>query len=184
MNPCSIPLAVIIPILMIMIRATSAIDFINSTCSIIAHDDPNVDHALCTTSLQAAPASGCATLRGLGIISIRLVRYNVTDTRCYIKQLIKNGRWDSYMKQCLSDCFELFSDALPSIKQATRYYSMKKFDDANIQITSVMTAATTCEDGFNEKRGVVSPLTKRNNDTFQLSAIVLSIMHMIQTGSG
>lgn len=61
---------------------------------------------------------------------------------------------------------------------------MKKFDDANVQISAVMTAATTCEDGFKEKPSVVSPLTKRKDDAFQLSAIVLSVMHMIQTRSG
>ena len=36
----------------------------------------------------------------------------------------------------------------------------------------------TCENGF-EDVGVSSPLTKQNNDTFQLSAITLSIMNML-----
>ncbi|KAI3449023.1 hypothetical protein Pfo_005688 [Paulownia fortunei] len=185
MKPCSslIPLALFIPFL-IIIQGTSAQNLITSTCKTFARNDPNIDYNFCTTSLQAAPASGCATLQGLGMISIRLIRYNVTDTRCYIKQLMKNRRWDPYVRQCLSDCFQLFSDAIPSVKQAMRYYNIKKFDDANVQISSIMDAATTCEDGFKERRGVVSPLTKRSDDAFQLSAVALSVMRMIQTGSG
>ncbi|KAK3023156.1 hypothetical protein RJ639_043434 [Escallonia herrerae] len=117
------------------------------------------------------------------MISIRLTRYNVTDTRCHIKHLLKVNKLDPYVKACLRDCFDLYSDAIPSLKEAMKYYSSKRYDDANVQISSVMDAATTCEDGFNEKEGVVSPLTKRNNLTFELSAMVLSIMDMLQTAS-
>lgn len=117
------------------------------------------------------------------MISIRLTRYNLTDTRCHIKQLLMNKKLDKYVRSCLEACFELYDDALPSIKLAMKAYSDKKFYDANIQVSAVMDAATTCEDGFHEKTGVVSPLTDRNNATFQLSAIVLYIMHAIQIGS-
>ncbi|CAL5381165.1 unnamed protein product [Camellia sinensis] len=55
-------------------------------------------------------------------------------------------------------------------------YDLERFVDANVELSSVMDAATTCEDGFKEKRGVVSPLTKRNGDTFEVSAMALSIM--------
>ncbi|XP_051132405.1 putative invertase inhibitor [Andrographis paniculata] len=166
------------------IPATESQSLINSTCKNIARNDPNINFNFCKTSLQAAPASRCASLRGLGMISIRLVRYNVTDTRCHIKQLLRNRKWDPYTKQCLSDCFELYSDAIPSVKQAMRYYNDKRFDDVNVQITSIMDASTTCEDGFKERKGVVSPLTKRNKDVFQLSAITLSAMRVIQRGTG
>uniref|UniRef100_A0A5B7BU58 Putative invertase inhibitor n=1 Tax=Davidia involucrata TaxID=16924 RepID=A0A5B7BU58_DAVIN len=161
-------------------------DLIHDTCKTCARNDPNVKYNFCTTSLQAAPASNCASLRGLGTISIRLIRYNVTDTRCYIKQLLKKKKQlDPYVKECLIDCFDLYSDAIPSVNQAMKYYNSKRYVDANIQISSVMNAATTCEDGFKEKTSVVvsSPLKKRDNDTFQLSALALSIMHMLQTGS-
>lgn len=83
----------------------------------------------------------------------------------------------------MNDCFELYSDAIPSIKQAMKYYNVKRYVDANVEISAVMDAATTCEDGFKERKGIVSPLTKRNDDVFKLSAMVLSIMHILQTGS-
>ncbi|KAL2514052.1 Plant invertase/pectin methylesterase inhibitor superfamily protein [Forsythia ovata] len=167
----------------ISIQPANGQNLINETCKTSARDDPNISYNFCTTSLQAAPASRCATLRGLGKISMRLVHYNVTDTRCYIKHLMKNRKWDPYSKQCLKDCFELFSDAISSVKQAMKYYKSKQYDDANVQISSVMDAATTCEDGFKERKGLVSPLTERNRNTFQLSAVALSVLHMIQKGS-
>ncbi|XP_076899044.1 putative invertase inhibitor [Bidens hawaiensis] len=158
-------------------------DLIYDTCKTSSQQDPNVKLQFCTTSLQAAPASHCADVKGLGMMSIRLTRYNITDTRCYIKRLLKNNttRLDPYVKSCLKDCFELYSDAISGIKQAMQSYNSKRFLDANVQITSVMDATTTCEDGFKQKRGVVSPLTKRNDATFQLSAITLSIMNILQS---
>ncbi|KAH6813068.1 hypothetical protein C2S51_022086 [Perilla frutescens var. frutescens] len=166
---------------LITIETTSGKSLINSTCLDIAQDDPNIDYSFCTTSLQAAPASHCSTLQGLATISMKLLRYNITDTRCFIKHLIKKNRAsDPYLRVCLSDCFELFSDAIPSVKQAMRDYAKKRLDDANVEISSIMDGATTCEEGFKEKRGVVSPLTERNNHTFQLSAMALSILHIIQ----
>ncbi|KAK1408903.1 hypothetical protein QVD17_41042 [Tagetes erecta] len=157
-------------------------DLIYNTCKTSSQQDPNVKFQFCTTSLQAAPASHCADLKGLGMMSIRLTRYNLTDTRCYIKRLLKNNTkiLDPYVKSCLVDCFELYSDAISDIKDAMKSYNSKQFFDANVRISSVMDATTTCEDGFKQKRGVVSLLTKRNDATFQLSAITLSIMNILQ----
>ncbi|KAK4414321.1 putative invertase inhibitor [Sesamum alatum] len=176
-------LSILIMMVMIMISGSDGQVLINSTCKTFSKNDPNIDYNFCTTSLQAAPASQCATRQGLGTIAIRLIRYNVTDTRCHIKQLLKNRKWDPYVRQCLSDCLELYSDAIPSVKAAMKNFNARRFDDANVQISSIMDASTTCEDGFKEKKGVVSPLSKRNGDTFQLSAVALSVMRMIQTES-
>lgn len=117
------------------------------------------------------------------MISIRLIRYNITDTRCQIKQLLKKSKVDPYVRQCLNDCFELFSDAIPSVKQAMKNYNEQRFDDANVQISSIMEASTTCEQGFTDRAGVVSPLTKRNTDLFQLSAMALSLMRLIHNSA-
>ncbi|KAL8500514.1 hypothetical protein ACS0TY_020196 [Phlomoides rotata] len=181
MNPTSHTFILsIFIVFFIIIPLSSSQTIINSTCKSISRSNPNIPYTFCTTSLQAAPASQCATVRGLGMISIRLIRYNVTDTRCKIKQLLKNTKLDPYVRQCLNDCFDLFSDAIPSVKQAMKNYNNQRFDDANIQISSVMEASTTCEGGFTERAGVVSPLSKRNNDLFRLSAVALSVMRVIQ----
>ncbi|XP_059313069.1 putative invertase inhibitor [Lycium ferocissimum] len=183
MKPLSfsfLPLALFLSLFSLTFHISTGQTLIQNTCKTSSKDDPNIKYGFCTTSLQAAPASQCASLRGLGMISIRLIRYNVTDTRCSVKILLKDKNLDPYARSCLKDCFELYSDAITTIKLAMKSYNTKKYYDANIQISSVMDAATTCEDGFKEKNGVVSPLTKRNEITFQLSAMALSLMNLLK----
>ncbi|GMI95721.1 hypothetical protein like AT5G46940 [Hibiscus trionum] len=155
---------------------------IRKTCKKCAQTDPNLSYNFCVTSLQAAPNSHCANnLRQLGRISIKLLGRNLTNSRSYIKELLtKNKRMEPFVRSCLQDCLDLYSDAILTGRQAIQDYKAKRYDDSNIDVSSIMDAATTCEDGFREKEGVVSPLTKRNNDTFQLSAISLSIINMIR----
>nr|GMC82519.1 putative invertase inhibitor [Ipomoea batatas] len=170
--------------MVLTLNGVQAQNLINNTCKILAKGDQNIKYGFCATSLQAAPASQCATLRGLGIINFRLIRYNVTDTRCRIKHLLREKKaLDPYVKACLGDCLELYSNAIPDIKQAMKDYNAKKFVEANLKVSAVMDAVTTCEDGFKERKGVRSPLTKRNDDAFSLSAMLLSLMNMIQAGS-
>ncbi|XP_007052414.2 PREDICTED: putative invertase inhibitor [Theobroma cacao] len=163
-------------------HAVTSTDLIRETCKKCAGRDPNLSYNFCVTSLQAAPKSHCADdLRDLGMVSIRLVRRNLTNTRSYVEELLKNKKLvDPFVRSCLHDCFNLYSDAIPSTKEAIKDYKSQHYDDANIDVSAVMDAATTCEDGFKEKEGVVSPLTKRNNNTFQLSAISISIVNMLR----
>ncbi|GMI75797.1 hypothetical protein like AT5G46940 [Hibiscus trionum] len=157
------------------------ISFIRKTCKKCAQSDPNLSYNFCVTSLQAAPNSHLANdLRQLGKISIKLLGRNLTNSRSYIKEFLKKKMMDPFVRSCLRDCLQLYSDASLTAKQAIQDYKAKRYDDSNIDVSSIMDASTTCEDGFKEKEGVVSPLTKRNNDTFLLSAISLSIINMIR----
>ncbi|KAL4339744.1 hypothetical protein GQ457_08G023560 [Hibiscus cannabinus] len=158
---------------------------IRRTCKKCAQSDPNLSYNFCVTSLQAAPNSHCANnLRQLGKISIKLLRRNLTNSRSYIKELLRNKRMEPFVRSCLHDCLDLYSDAILTAKQGVQDYKAKRYEDSNIEVSSIMDAATTCEDGFKEEEGVVSPLTKRNHDTFQLSAIALSIINMIRSDYG
>ncbi|KAJ4847702.1 hypothetical protein Tsubulata_050426 [Turnera subulata] len=157
-------------------------NLIHETCRKCARNDPNLSYDFCVTSLQAAPDSRCANLTQLGVISLKLTRQNLTATKKYIRLLLKNKTShqydDPYIRSCLKDCFRLYSDAILSLKEAIADYKSTNYADANIKVSSVLDASTTCEDGFKEKQGVSSPLTKRNGDTFHLSALALSIINM------
>ncbi|CAB4299746.1 unnamed protein product [Prunus armeniaca] len=161
------------------LKAITAKNLIPETCKKCVQHDPNLSYKFCVTSLQAAPNSSRADVRQLGIISLNLIRQNMTSTRQYIKHLLKNKKLEKLLRVYLEVCLELYSDATPDIKQALRSYKAKQYRDANIRVTAVCDAPVTCEDGFHEREGLVSPLTKRNNDAFQLSAIALSIIHML-----
>ncbi|KAE8677456.1 putative invertase inhibitor [Hibiscus syriacus] len=60
--------------------------------------------------------------------------------------------------------------------EAFQDYNAKRYQDSNIHVSAVSDAPVTCEDGFKEIQGLVSPLTNTNNVTFQLCAISLSIL--------
>ncbi|KAJ6679291.1 PECTINESTERASE INHIBITOR-LIKE [Salix purpurea] len=173
------PLLLFLPLLFSTFHADIAQDLVPETCRKLAENDPNLSYNFCLTSLQAVNRGQCADLRDLGLMSIKLTKSNVTNTRYYVKKLLKNTKWDPFIRACLNDCLELYSDAIPTLKQAMKDFKSKHYEDANIEVSSVIDAATTCEDGFKEREGAVSPLTKRNNDTFQLSAIVLAVISML-----
>ncbi|KAI3436971.1 Mannosyltransferase [Psidium guajava] len=155
---------------------------IHETCKKCAQEDPNVSYRFCVASLESNPKSCCVDLRGLGLISIKLLRHNVTEARSYAKKLLKSKKTDPFIKPCLQDCLELYTDAVPGLEKATRAYKDERYMDANTDLSAVMDAPTTCEDGFVE-RGAASPLTERNKDAFQLSAMALSIVTMLSRSS-
>ncbi|XP_021897968.1 putative invertase inhibitor [Carica papaya] len=146
---------------------------VEETCKKSSSTNPNIKYEFCVTSLESDSSShGAKNLQQLGGIAIKLYQQNVTSTASYVNGLLKKSS-DPSLKAGLRDCLELYSDAIPTLKEAAEDYSNGRYDDANIKLSSVMDASTTCEDGFKEKPGVVSPLTGRNNDAFQLAAISL-----------
>ncbi|KAA0049108.1 putative invertase inhibitor [Cucumis melo var. makuwa] len=160
----------------------SANDIVSRTCETSAARDPNVRLDFCLRSLAAAPGSDTADLYELGAISIRLIGRNATSTQRYIERLLKNEKKksssDSYIRPRLSDCEELYSDAVETVGEAAAEYGRKRYDEVNVKLSSVMDAVTTCEDGFKEMESRVSPLTKRNGDVFELAAIALCILDL------
>ncbi|KAI6702879.1 hypothetical protein NL676_012015 [Syzygium grande] len=186
MSPCP-SLSLLLVFFLTSLHAASADGgancVIHETCQKCAQEDPtNVSYKFCVASLESNPNSRRADLRGLGLISIKLLRHNVTGTRAYAKKLLKSKKMDPFIKACLQDCLELYSDAVPTLKEAIRAYKDEKYRDVNIDLSSVMDASTTCEDGFTEK-GAASPLAERNKDEFQLSALALSIVTILSRSS-
>ncbi|KAL9224189.1 hypothetical protein vseg_000251 [Gypsophila vaccaria] len=167
----------LILVLLLFFTSTNATNLINQTCHSTSKNDPNINYKLCVYALQSAPASQCANLTRLGLISITLTKHNVTDTRCLIKRLLANKKVDNNTRHGLVDCLELYSDSMTTLSEAMRDYRARRYVDANVKVSSVVDAASTCEDGFQDLE-VASPLTKQNNQTFQLSTIALSIMNM------
>ncbi|XP_030474568.2 putative invertase inhibitor [Syzygium oleosum] len=173
MSPCP-SLSLLLVSFLTSLHAASADGGANSviheTCTKCAHEDPtNVSYKFCVLSPESNLNSHLADLRGLGLISIKLLRHNVTDTRSCTKKLLKSEKMHPFIKPCLQDCLELYSDAIPTLKKSIRPYKYKKHWDVNIDLSSVMESSTTCEDGFAEKVAA-SPLAERNKDEFRLSA--------------
>ncbi|XP_030514952.1 putative invertase inhibitor [Rhodamnia argentea] len=185
MSPCP-SVSLFLVFFLTVLHAASAdggnTSIIHETCKKCAQEDPNVGYKFCVASLESNPMSHCADLRGLGLISIKLLRHNVTETRSYVKKLLKSKKTDPFIKACLQDCLELYTDAVLTLEEATRAYKVERYEEANVDLSSVMDAPTTCEDGFAEK-GAASPLAERNKDAFRLSALALSIVTMLSRSS-
>ncbi|XXG51013.1 hypothetical protein AAC387_Pa02g4883 [Persea americana] len=154
-------------------------DLIQDTCKEVSSKDPNINYNFCITALQSDPRSTTADLAGLGTISIQLTMAVVNKTGAHAQQLIKSGTFDSYDRQCLDVCLELYYDATSTLTDSLKALEEKSYDDANIWVSSVMDVSGTCEDSFKEREGHGSPLTEENDYLFQLSAIVLAIINKL-----
>ncbi|XP_019449764.1 PREDICTED: putative invertase inhibitor [Lupinus angustifolius] len=178
--PSLLSLMLIFSILCHIHSTLSTNHLIQQTCKNCSETDPNISYRFCITSFQSdSKTLYVQNLTELGLISIKLIRHNVSDTITYTKKLLNKKKLDPFIKECLDDCLHVYSDALTTLREAIRDYKGKRYDDSNVKLSSVIDTSTTCEDGFNQNNGVISPLTKRNKDNFQLSAIALSIINML-----
>lgn len=158
--------------------STTPHNIIQETCKKSAATTPNLNYNFCVASLESDNRSGSANLHKLGLIAMDLMRHNLTSTRRDIKKLLRNKKMEKFMKACLDDCLELYSDAVPTLKDAKRDYKGKNYTNANVKVSSIMEAPSTCESGFKENEHTISPLTKNNNNVFQLAVLTLSIINM------
>ncbi|KAF5185599.1 Trigalactosyldiacylglycerol 4 protein [Thalictrum thalictroides] len=93
-----------------------------------------------------------------------------------------------YTRGCLTDCLELYSDAISSLNTAMNDCKIERYYEANIQLSATMDAPTTCEDGFKQKIGlnketqVINPqslkATQENNRTDFSTEPKLSSFHL------
>ncbi|KAK2988095.1 hypothetical protein RJ640_023844 [Escallonia rubra] len=158
------------------------VDLINTTCKQCASKSIVFDYYFCLTSLQAVPVSHVTDVPGLAIIAMELALGNATATISTIENMFSGGAFDPFARQCLLDCLELYSDAVPMLEQAVAAFLEGQFDTANLFMSAVMEAAATCEVGFSEKEGEVTPLTGENYDLFELSDIALCIINLLSLG--
>ncbi|XP_011032017.1 PREDICTED: putative invertase inhibitor [Populus euphratica] len=157
----------------------STIDITNRTCKKCAEDSKTFSYDFCISSLQAIPVSHVTNIHGLAIIGLELALENATNTISTIKYLLSYETLDRFALVALQDCLELYADALVTIVDGVAAFLTEHYSVAEVKVGAVMEASTTCEEGFSEKTGVVSPLTEENYNLFQLSDIALCIIHML-----
>ncbi|KAH8513972.1 hypothetical protein H0E87_007003 [Populus deltoides] len=158
----------------------STIDITNRTCKKCAEEySKTFSYDFCISSLQAIPVSHVTNIHGLAIIGMELALENATNTISTIKYLLSYGTLDRFALVALQDCLELYEDALVTIVDGVAAFLTEHYSVANVKVSAVMEASTTCEEGFSDKTGVVSPLTEENHNLFQLSDIALCIIHML-----
>ncbi|OMO93086.1 Pectinesterase inhibitor [Corchorus olitorius] len=156
-------------------------DIIQDSCDEAAKGDPNVKSDFCVASLRANPKSKtAATTEDLVPIAIENAIANATATSSTISKLLQKTSLDKFTRSCLEDCSELYSEAGSNLQSGGEAFKSKDYGTANADISAALDAPDTCEDGFKEKQGLVSPLTKENENMFQLTVIPLAFINMVK----
>ncbi|XP_047342710.1 putative invertase inhibitor [Impatiens glandulifera] len=159
-------------------------DMINSTCSQCADTSASLDYNFCQTSLQPIPVSHVTNLPGLGIVAMELSIKNATSTVTAIENFLAGKeRLEPFVVACLEDCLELYIEGATMMLDAIGAFYSERYHVANLLVSAAMEGATTCEDGFGEREGVASPLSKQNYDFFQLSDVALCIIKLVTMAS-
>ncbi|XP_068649220.1 putative invertase inhibitor [Aristolochia californica] len=153
--------------------ATSS-QLVRQTCRRAASSNPYLDYDFCVASLQADRRSSSTDLRGLGIITTNLAEANVTETEKKIDGLQAEAS-DSYDKNRLEDCKEMYSFAFSELKDAEVAFYLERYSDANIFLSAALDYSVNCEDSWQEEVGHASPLTAENYNLQQLCRIGLAI---------
>ncbi|XP_027334385.1 putative invertase inhibitor [Abrus precatorius] len=155
-------------------------DIIDQTCQQCANQSIILSYGFCSTSLPVIPVSHSANLEGLALVAMELALENVTSTVATIEKLLDSTSIDNLALGCLADCLELYSDAAWTIVNSIGVFLSGNYEVTRTWMSSVMEAASTCQQGFVE-RGEVSPLTQENYNLFQLCGIALCIIHLAQS---
>lgn len=161
---------------MLLFNSYMGSDIVEQSCMQAAKGDPNLDYNFCVASLKSNPKSQNATsLEELVFISVEQSLSNATKIFVpKVLDLLKGKNIDKFKKNCLESCLELYNDSISSLNDAVKDVNSKDFEKANLDLSSALDAPSTCEDGFKEKTGAVSPLTTENNVFSQLNLIPLA----------
>ncbi|KAK9190682.1 hypothetical protein WN943_019291 [Citrus x changshan-huyou] len=133
----------------------------------------------CEDGLKEKKVSHATNIQGLALIAMELALENATNTISSIEKLLTSRTFDPFARACLEDCFKLYSHGVVTLIDATGAFLTGQYSTANVWLSAVMEGATTCEEGFPEKEGELSPLTKENYYLFQLCDIALCIIHLL-----
>ncbi|XWS49203.1 hypothetical protein CRYUN_Cryun13aG0143700 [Craigia yunnanensis] len=164
-------------LLLVLVRS----DVIQDSCDKAAKGDPNINFDFCVASLEQNSKSKTATCtEDLVPISIEIATSNATSISSIVSKLLEKKSLEKFTRSCLEACSELYSEAGSDLQSGGQAFESKDYGTANVDISAALDAPETCEDGFKEKKWLVSPLTKENNNFLQLTAIPLAFITMVQ----
>lgn len=107
---------------------------------------------------------------------------NATATVTTVEKMLTGRTVDPFAKICLMNCLELYADAVSLLVNSIGGFLTEQYDAVNLLMGAVCEITAACEEGFAEKEGGVSPLSKENYDLFELSDITLCINSLVSLG--
>ncbi|KAK8935410.1 hypothetical protein KSP39_PZI013437 [Platanthera zijinensis] len=158
--------------------APAAGDIVADTCKRAAAGDPDLDYNFCKSLLQSAPGSHKADLRGLAVISINLAKNNAQRVLGHIRNLIGEETNNTYRKECLKTCKEVYADAVGELKDSAKSIDSGRIHDARTALSASFDAAGTCEDSFSDGN-IPSPLAADDDYYQNIGRIALSLAALL-----
>lgn len=155
-------------------------NIVHGSCKRAADGDPNISYEFCVACFEADTISQPANIEDLTLMSLNLTISNATKIGSRISKLLQNKRLGHFARDCLTTCLKLYSDANSTLRGVVDDFGSRDYDTANAYISAALDAAVTCEDGFKERKGVVSPLTKENDMFVQMNAISLAFIELLR----
>ncbi|CAI0418249.1 unnamed protein product [Linum tenue] len=116
-------------------------------------------------------------------VSMKLTARNATRIVKRISRMLitRGAAMDPYCRHALGDCLELYADAKGELNDAAKdVFEYRDCFKANVEVSAAMDSASTCEDGFRERRYRSGhPLAVENEVFFRLTAVLLSFINML-----
>lgn len=152
---------------------------IYTTCKQCAEKSSIFNYTFCVTSLQSVPLSHATNLQGLALVAMELALENATSTIMTIEKMLSSKAFDPFAMNCLTDCLQLYGDSISLLVSSITSFLLEQFDAANMLMTAVMEEVDTCDEGFTEKKGEVTPLVKENYYILEIRSIALCITKLL-----
>ncbi|XP_010933538.1 putative invertase inhibitor [Elaeis guineensis] len=171
-----IPLSHTTILSLLLISSIAKASILEETCKSVAAARPNIGYEFCATSLRADPGSSSADLHGLAVIATRLSLADATNTESRINQLMVVESKKPFLKDCLSVCSEVYSEAIDHLNDASRNLEARLYREAVTFLSAALDAPDNCEDAFSDAgSGGLSPLAREDEDYGRLADVALTI---------
>ncbi|XP_020093035.1 putative invertase inhibitor [Ananas comosus] len=151
---------------------------VEEACKSAADKHSAVSLQHCISALGSDPRSHSADLHGLAAVAVKLAIDHATSTESKIDDLIDLEPTPS-VKERLSSCLEVYSDAVDSLRNALDNLNARLYDKATNLLTSSLTAAESCEKVLEGAKGL-SSVVADDRDYGKLASIALGITASVE----
>ncbi|CAE6214953.1 unnamed protein product [Arabidopsis arenosa] len=153
---------------------------IRNSCKKAAATNPKFKYNLCVTSLETNPQSKAAKdLAGLVMASTKNAVTKATSLKGTVDKILKGKKFNKMSEMPLRDCLQLYTDAIGSLNEASAGVKSRNYPTVKTVLSAAMDAPSTCETGFKERKAP-SPVTKQNDNLYQMILIPLAFTNMLK----
>ena len=163
-------------LVLLLLLVSSGASVLQDTCKSFGANHKDIGYDYCVKFFQAEKGSATADKRGLAVMAAKITRATAASTDKRIAAL-KSSVKDKKVRSGLDDCKDLYSGAVDQLVAAAKGVAAgmpQGLKDAVTNLSAVMDAPQTCEDGFQELE-VKSPLAAEDSEFTKEVSVALVI---------